>query len=284
MVLSTQIFQWGGSPTLIVVNDSVGTSDALSVDAATRGATIQLRLDHSGTPAAGDTVEVYFLTSIGGDEFSTYQNAPPADVVDLSAGADPSTTIAIPLDLPVAKVRVAVRKTGAGDVTVSARLIELVGQETAADNTGVAMANVSGKAGFAQTRLCSFTAAGEMPSDLTDEADVRTHLVTFNAFDAGAKRATITYHSPPGGGVCSGVFCTINAGDRFVAAKRLVEGQAITGGSTQQDNTEGFLVSEANPSLTVDLRDVESDILDVYLVGVAGGSGTGRARVQVVVW
>jgi len=86
---------WAASASVSVTAGSNQTSDAVTFNAGTVAAAIQVDANNAGTPSAGDTVDVYVLWSTGdvlgdtGDDFDTAGHGLYLGQIDTQT-ADPS--------------------------------------------------------------------------------------------------------------------------------------------------------------------------------------------------
>lgn len=94
----TQI-TWSAAQSITLNTTTLTVSDAFPIDATTIAATVQVHADNQGTPASGDTLEIYIAYSAGdilgdtGNDFDTEEHASPLMVLDTYAtntpGEDP---------------------------------------------------------------------------------------------------------------------------------------------------------------------------------------------------
>ena len=129
----TQI-TWSSASSISVSSSSNSTSDAFAFNASDWSAAIQINADNNGTPASGDTVDVYILWTTGdilgdsGDDYDTVEHAQRLCRLDTYAtntpGEDPAR-VTIPLDNIAAKgFKIYAANNSAGRaITVRARII-----------------------------------------------------------------------------------------------------------------------------------------------------------------
>lgn len=124
----TQI-TWSASNSTSVSNGSNATSDAATLDTASIQASLTVKADNGGTPAAGDTVDVYVLYSTGDpdgastDEYDT--PAPHNRVLTLDTNTNNPDQCTIPISPCAKALKVYVENNASSNsITVSAALYE----------------------------------------------------------------------------------------------------------------------------------------------------------------
>lgn len=125
----TQI-TWSAATSLSIALSSNATSDAFTFDATSINATMQLKSDNAGTPAAGDTVEFYLLYTNGdvdasesADEYDTTIQGTLLAVLDTFVTDPAITTVTINPSAKGGKIY-AVNKSAARAAVVSAQMYE----------------------------------------------------------------------------------------------------------------------------------------------------------------
>lgn len=92
---------WAAASSLSVAAAGTGTSDAFTYDATTIDAMVELKADNAGTPAAGDTVDFYWLMSLGDpDGAATDEYATPGHgiyLATLDSNTDDPAIAVVPL-------------------------------------------------------------------------------------------------------------------------------------------------------------------------------------------
>ena len=124
-----QVF-WAGGVTVSVAAGAAAVSDVVTPGADAVGAVLQVKADNTGTPAAGDTLDVYLLMTTGdpdadpdsADEFDTINHGLFLMRLDTSADDPALKTVEIPTAMKAYKVRVV--NNGASGMTVSAQVYE----------------------------------------------------------------------------------------------------------------------------------------------------------------
>lgn len=160
---------------------------------------------------------------------------------------------------------------------------------------GATSINDSGPAGYVETRTVIFNAEADGVAYTTGTlAVVVGNIATLSGFAAGKKRARLTYHAE--GGVLpyvGFVFATLNPGDIVAAAANLslLAGQSTSADpSVVQANTFNVddakrVLSETQPVVEWDLQQSNSDVTEIYLVGLQHtGAGAGLVMVSAEVW
>lgn len=128
----TQI-TWATAASLSIAASSNGTSDAFMFNAEDWGADLQIDINNDGTPAAGDTVDVYVLWTAGdvlGDTGSDYDTVEHAEflcrldtVAANTPGEDPARkTVPIRVNALGFKLY-AVNNSSARAQTIRARIV-----------------------------------------------------------------------------------------------------------------------------------------------------------------
>lgn len=121
---------WAGAVTVSVAAGGAATSDAITPGADAVGAILQVKADNTGTPAAGDTLDVYLLMTAGdpdaatdvADEYDTINHGLFLMRLDTSADDPALKSVEIPTAMKGYKVRVV--NNGASAMTVSAQVYE----------------------------------------------------------------------------------------------------------------------------------------------------------------
>lgn len=134
MAVATNELQilWSAASSLSIAAAGTGTSDAITASVTALAAQIQLKADNNGTPASGDTVDFYWLPSLGDpDGASTEEYDTPGHAMFLARldtnTADPSI-VTVPLPTPFLKGKVyAVNNSAGRAITVSAIILETTG-------------------------------------------------------------------------------------------------------------------------------------------------------------
>lgn len=82
--------QWSASSTVSMTSNSTRyVSDAITIDATAIGASVQVKGDNAGTPAAGDIVQVWVAWSLDGTNYDTDEHAEYLGQLDTVAANDP---------------------------------------------------------------------------------------------------------------------------------------------------------------------------------------------------
>lgn len=127
--------QWAAADDKAVAAGTAEESDLHSVDASCVNAQISLKANNTGTPADGDTVDVYLLQSSGDTDNAantTDEHDTPAharhlfrlDTHDTGDGDNPArVTVLLPIPQKNFKLR-AVSNAGTNSITVSAKITE----------------------------------------------------------------------------------------------------------------------------------------------------------------
>ena len=121
---------WAGGVTVSVAAGAATNSDTITPGADAVGAVLQVKVDNTGTPAAGDTLDVYLLMTTGdpdadpdsADEFDTNNHGLFLMRLDTNADDPAIKTVEIPTAMKAYKVRV--MNNGASAMTVSAQVYE----------------------------------------------------------------------------------------------------------------------------------------------------------------
>jgi hypothetical protein len=120
---------WSASSSVSVSAGGNQTSDVATIDQTCFQATIMLKADNGGTPAAGDTVSFYLLASLGDPdgastaEYGTTVQDIPLGTLDTNADDPAIMTVTIPMPLVTCKVY-AVSGASSNSITVSATILE----------------------------------------------------------------------------------------------------------------------------------------------------------------
>lgn len=80
---------WSASSTVSLSSASRVDSDAVTIHADAVSAVIQVKADNSGTPAAGDVVNLWIKWSPDGTSYDTDEHAMPLPRLDTVAANDP---------------------------------------------------------------------------------------------------------------------------------------------------------------------------------------------------
>ena len=121
---------WAGGVTVSVAAGGAATSDAITPGQDAVGAILQVKADNTGTPAAGDTLDVYLLMTAGdpdadpdtADEYDTINHGLFLMRLDTSADDPALKSVEIPTAMKAYQVRVV--NNGASAMTVSAQVYE----------------------------------------------------------------------------------------------------------------------------------------------------------------
>lgn len=128
---SQSAVQWAGSSTDSVASGGTETSDAQSISSNAIAGSVSIKVDHGGTPASGDVVEVRILYSNGdlpglpdgSDEFDQPESAV---VFDFVLTEDDPAILTTPIDVSASAFKIQAENTGASSVTISANYGEQV--------------------------------------------------------------------------------------------------------------------------------------------------------------
>ncbi len=131
-----QAIQWNGLPALSLGPGAVAVSDDILIADTAFDAGITVRAAHSGTPAAGDVVDIYLALSADGAGFDSDQemNLIFLGALDLAAdrldGSSPGAGWQAQSSFPsvpvvFGKARLVTRNRGALSVNVSAGIVTL---------------------------------------------------------------------------------------------------------------------------------------------------------------
>ena len=120
--------KWSAADSKSVAAGANETSDAFSFSGTASFAHIQLKADNNGTPAAGDTIELYLLLACGdpdgsgADEYDTVNHAVGLAVLDTNSDDPAIKTV----NCPVVKGGKLYAKSNAASngITVSACILE----------------------------------------------------------------------------------------------------------------------------------------------------------------
>ena len=121
--------QFSSSDSTSISSGSNATSDAVTVDATCFQASMTLKADNGGTPAGGDTVDVWLLGSAGDPdgtgthEYATTEQGLFLGTLDTNADDPAIRTVDIPMPLQNLKVY-AVNNASSNSITFSAVLLE----------------------------------------------------------------------------------------------------------------------------------------------------------------
>lgn len=133
----TQI-TWSTASSLSISNGSNGTSDAFTFDASDWSCALQINADNNGTPASGDTLDVYILWTAGdvlGDsasDYDTVEHAQKLCTLDTystnTPGEDPARrTVLLSSVAPLGFKLYAVNNSSGRSITIRARAVTLRG-------------------------------------------------------------------------------------------------------------------------------------------------------------
>lgn len=106
--------KWGGSNSQSVTAGGNNTSDAVTLSTTAVSASVQVKADNNGTPAAGDTINVKAIYSLGdpdadpdsSDEDDTAGHAQPLGQLDTNTDEPAIFTRVINHDAKTVKIRV----------------------------------------------------------------------------------------------------------------------------------------------------------------------------------
>jgi len=122
---------WAAANFVSVTAASNQTSDVFTHDATDIAAAIEVKADNGGAPAAGSTVDFYWLQTLGdpdaeadvGDEYATVSHGVYLGTLDTNA-EDPAIAV-LPLPLPAKSGKLyAVNNDATNAITVSAQIVE----------------------------------------------------------------------------------------------------------------------------------------------------------------
>lgn len=124
---------WSSSASLTLSSTSRTDSDAFTFDATDVSASVQVSADNAGTPASGDTLDVYIKWTTGdvlgdsADDFDTDEHAQFLFRLDTfstnTPGEDPARkTVDIPVSAKGFKLSVVGAQAGTRNLTVRARV------------------------------------------------------------------------------------------------------------------------------------------------------------------
>ncbi len=121
---------WSAAASVSVTAGGNQTSDAITLSTSCYDAMITMKADNEGTPASGDTVEIYALQSCGDpDGASTTEYPSDGDdgillaVLDTNANDPMVKTVSLPVGAPYLKLY-AKSKASSNAITVSACINE----------------------------------------------------------------------------------------------------------------------------------------------------------------
>jgi hypothetical protein len=120
---------WSTASSVSIAAAGNNTSDVATIDQTCFQATIMLKADNDGTPAAGDTVSFYLLASLGDPdgastaEYGTTTQDIPLVTLDTNANDPAIATAVLPMPLVTGKVY-AVNNSAGRAITVSATILE----------------------------------------------------------------------------------------------------------------------------------------------------------------
>lgn len=123
--------KWAGANTVSVAAAGAQESDVYTPDQTAIDALLQVKADNAGTPAAGDTIDVYVLYTTGdpdadpdvADEFDTASHAQWLMKLDTSSEDPAIKSVPLNVTCKALKIRV-VSNAGANSITVSAQVTE----------------------------------------------------------------------------------------------------------------------------------------------------------------
>lgn len=124
--------QWSGADSQSVSAGASATSDTVSFHTAAVEGMVSLKADNNGTPAAGDTVDLFILYTsgdpdgAGADEFDTNSHGRYLATLDTSVEDPALRTVRVGVAAKGAKIR-AVNNSAGRSITVSAALTEVRG-------------------------------------------------------------------------------------------------------------------------------------------------------------
>lgn len=122
---------WGTGPAnnVSIAASGSSTSNAFTINQTCFQATIEVKADNDGTPAAGDTINFYLNATLGdpdgagASEYGTADQDIPLGMVDTNADDPAIATMQIPMPLVGGKIY-AVNNSAGRAITVSATILE----------------------------------------------------------------------------------------------------------------------------------------------------------------
>lgn len=129
-----QVF-WNGNVATNVAANGSATSDTVQIANGAIGLSITVKANNTGTPAAGDEVEVYIKYTAGdpdadpdaADEFATNSHAFPLGTLDTASDNPAVASFRLSPEFKAFQVYV-VNKSGTNTITVSAEAYEQVAE------------------------------------------------------------------------------------------------------------------------------------------------------------
>lgn len=123
---------WSSSNSTSVSGGGTATSDEANLSDTAFQAQIELKADHGGTPASGDTMDFWLLQTLGDpdgastNEFETDEQGTFLATLDLNAD-DPAIAV-VELPIPSVGVQVLAKNNDSdSSITVSATILEQTG-------------------------------------------------------------------------------------------------------------------------------------------------------------
>lgn len=128
------------------------------------------------------------------------------------------------------------------------------------------------------SKIARFDAAGDMPADYTNAANVLASIVQFTNIPSDTFKFKARFHGMIQGAngvalaapICQGVLLTINAPDLTTAANRLTYTDLTGGGAASSYNTGVVMLSHANPEISFEL-DSDDPLIRVDAIGLYSG-------------
>ena len=129
--MAEQQIQWSTANSVSVSSGSNQTSDAITMTADVKAASIQCKADNGGTPAAGDTLDFYILYTngdpdgTGSDEYDTGDNTNAELLCRLDTNSTATMLKTVPIQVGSKGFKVYVESNAASNsITASATLYE----------------------------------------------------------------------------------------------------------------------------------------------------------------
>lgn len=129
----TQIL-WSSASSLSISSGSTGTSDAFAFAATTFDAMLQIDADNGGTPASGDTLDVYLLFTTGdilgdsGNDYDVGNTSLSRWLCQLDTNVVDPARLTVPIPVAATGFKVYAKNNSAGrSITIRARIVELQG-------------------------------------------------------------------------------------------------------------------------------------------------------------
>lgn len=121
--------QWSTANSVSVAAGGNTTSDTFTLDATTIQASLQIKADNDGTPASGDTVDLWLQATLGdpdgsgANEYGTGEQDLHLGILDTNDNDPALLTVQIPVPLVGGRVY-AVNNSGGRAITISAIILE----------------------------------------------------------------------------------------------------------------------------------------------------------------